>query len=132
MALTAQEQAQVRQYLGWSARWAQFDGALVRSFSAIGSFPEDEALVRANLAECLRIDAALEAAEKRLKANKVGTIELNRAEMNSLREQGEMYLGRIAACLGVEVRESAFRPDAPRFRAGPWGITGGGNAQRHG
>lgn len=132
MAFTPTERTQIRTYLGWSARFAQFDGALARSFSAMETLPEDEAQVRLELAECLRIDAAIKAAEARFKADKVGTLELNRREIDQLRSNGRMHVGRIATTLGVEVKSDAFGADAPRFRAGPWGGIGGGNAQRQG
>ena len=130
--LDSVERAKVRQYLGWSGRWAQFDSALARAFSALEAQTDETDLVRANLAELERIDTALTAAESRLKADQVGTIKLNRGELTSLCNRGRLFVGRIATTLGIEVREDAFAADAPRFRAGPWGAVGGGNQQRHG
>lgn len=132
MALTGVQKARIRKYLGWSARFGQFDRAMEGALEAISVDPDQEAEVLADLTECIRIDAAIAAAESRLKATKVGPIDLNQGEIGQLRNRGRTHVGRIATALGVEVREDAFGPDLPRFRAGPWGPHGGGNAQRQG
>lgn len=110
-----------------------FDRALTGSFERIASFPEDEALVRANLAEVVRLDVAIAAAESRLKARVVGPITLNPGEVDALRDRARTFAFRIARALGVEVRGDAFDADKPSARATPWGMSGGGgNAQRQG
>jgi len=132
VALTGTQKAKIRKYLGWSARFVQFDRALDGAFEAIATTPEQEAEVVIDLDECIRLDAAIVAAEARLKATSVGPIDLNGGEIGALRARGRTHVGRIATALGVEVREDSFGPDLPRFRAGPWGPSGGGNQQRHG
>ncbi len=130
--LTDEEKAKIRRYLGWSARWAQFDRALTGSLSAIEVFPAEVDLLREDLAECVRLDAAIVAAETRLKATSVGPIDLNAGEIGALRDRGRTHVARIAGTLGVEVKRDAFGSTLPTTSAGPWGQTGGGNAQRQG
>jgi hypothetical protein len=135
MALAESEKVRIREYLGWGARFAQFDSALERAMDAIdsGPFAETEDRVREHLTELARIDAALVAAEARLKADVVGSITLNRQEIQTLRSRGAERVGRLATALQVEVRDNPFSPDLPRFRGTPYGPRGGGgNAQRQG
>lgn len=132
MALTEDQKSQIRMYTGWQGRWAQFDGALERAFSAIQTSPSEELIVTTALAECIRIDAAIVAAERRIKADAVGPIKLNSKEIDQLRERGRTHVARIARCFGIEVRGDSFGPSLPSERSGPWGLTGGGNVQRQG
>lgn len=131
-ALTDEEKATVRMYLGWSGRFAQTDTALERAMSAIDGMAADLALLRAHLTELARIDAALLACEARFKADKVGTIELSQSELSRLRSRGAERVGRLATLLGVEVRDNPFSPDLPRWRAGRTGPVNGGNEQMQG
>lgn len=134
MAFTADEQAAIRKYLGWQARFAQFDSALERAFSAIGggAFPSEETEARTLLGKIQSIEAEIDAAHIRFQANKVGTTELNRREVNQLVERGESYIGQLARCMGVDVKGRALRADLPNFTATPWGPSGGGFPQRQG
>lgn len=131
-ALTDAEKATIREYMGWSARFAQTDTALERAMSAIDGMPAELDKLRAHLTELARIDAALVACEARFKADQVGSITLSQSELRRLRSRGEERLGRMATLLGVEVRDNPFSPDLPRFRAGRTGPIGGGNEQMHG
>lgn len=116
MALTETQRADVRFYCGWSARFRQFDSRLEQAMNALASTPETEALVTnaiggtpPGLLACLRsVDAELTAAHKRLKASKVGSIELNRNEVAILREEGRRHVSRLCALLGVEQRADVF------------------------
>lgn len=132
MAFTGAEKTTIREYMGWSARFAQSDTALERAMSAIETMPDDEAKVREHLVELARIDAALVACEVRFKADRVGSITLAPRELKQLRSRGEERLGRLATLLGVEVRNSPFQPSLPAFRASWGGPTGGGNSQMQG
>lgn len=132
MAFTGAEKTRIREYLGWSARFGQTDTALERAMSAIEAQPDDEARAREHLTELARIDTAITACEARLKASKVGSIELNQAEMSQLRSRGEERVGRLATLFAVECRNNPFRPSAPRWRGGHGGPVGGGNAQMQG
>lgn len=134
MAFSDAEKSTIREYMGWSARFAQEDTALERAMAAVGggAFPADENKARVHLTELARIDAALVACEARFKADKVGTIELSQSELTRLRSRGAERLGRLATLLGCEVRSNPFAPDLPRWRAGYTGPTGGGNSQMQG
>jgi hypothetical protein len=132
MALTEEQKFKLRLYLGWSERFHQHDSALEQAFSALESRPSAENGTIALLAECERIDSAITAAEGRLKATTVGSIELNTMEINQLRDRGRQFVGRIASILGVEVRNDVFSGALPTARASAFGMVYGGNRQMHG
>lgn len=132
MAITAANRVKVRRYLGWSARFSQTDGALERAITALETEPESETELLALVVECERIDTAITDAESRLKASKVGSIELNDGEVATLRSRGRQVAGRLAALLGVEIRSDAFSGNPSSQRAGWYGPSGGGNYQLHG
>lgn len=130
MALTEEERNQVHMYLGWSGRWAQFDGDLTRALNAADNDAASLVYIRAQLDELARLDTAIEAAESRLKASVVGSITLNGAEIRQLADRARMFVGRLATHLGVEVRSDAYGR-GKSYMANPW-RRGGGNYQRHG
>lgn len=136
MAFTDAEKSAIRKYLGWQARFAQFDSALERAFAAIGGnpdFAEEENTARALLVKIQGIEAEIDAAHGRFKADKVGSIELNRREILQLVDRGESYIGQLARCMGVPVKGRALRGDLSTWGESPWGPAGdGGNAQRQG
>jgi hypothetical protein len=131
-AFTPDERAQVRMYLGYSGRFLQTDNELDRALDATDNKAADQTIVRAQLAECVRIDAALTAAEGRLKASKAGPIELNGAEIEQLRDRGRQAVARLARQLGVPARGDAFEGSLPTTTATPWGPLGGGGYQMQG
>lgn len=132
MALTEDQKFQVRLYMGWSERFHQHDSALEQAMSALETRASAQAGVITMLAECVRIDAAVTAAESRIKAMSVGPIELNNGEINQLRDRGRQYVCRIASILGVEVRNDVFSGGLPSDRASAFGMVGGGNRQMQG
>jgi hypothetical protein len=132
MALTEDQKFQLRLYLGWSERFHQFDSGLEQAMSALETRASAEAGVISMLVECVRIDTALIAAEKRLKASEMGPITLNGGEIEQLRDRGRQFVGRIASILGVEVRNDVFSGGPPSARATADGMAGGGNRQMHG
>lgn len=132
MPFTDEEKANIRMYLGWTARFAQFDTALERGMSAIEQMPAELAQVRTHLADLARVDAAILACEARFKADQVGKITLSQTELPRLRSRGMERVGRLARCLGVTVRDNAFSPDLPRSTDGFGGPSGGGNYQMQG
>jgi len=133
VALTEEQKLDVRMYLGWSERFHQFDSELEQAIAALETLPAAETRIVELVAECQRIDASITAAEARLKALKVGSIELTGGgEIEMLRGRGRQAVGRMASLLGVEVRHDAFAAHAPRARATRTGMVGGGNRQLHG
>ena len=133
MALTATQKANVRLYLGWSARFHQFDSRLEQAMSALDTEPEHEAQFTALLtaeppgflAALGDIDTKLRGSDSRLKASKVGTITLNAKEQNQLRRQGRQYITRMASILGAEIREDYFGNGNVTTFAGHGGKYGG-------
>jgi hypothetical protein len=132
MALTEDQKFHIRLYMGWSERFHQFDSGLEQALSALETRPSAETGVVALIAECVRVDTALVAAEKRLKASEMGPITLNGGEINQLRDRGREFVGRIASILGVEVRNDVFSGGLPSARASADGMVGGGNRQMQG
>ncbi len=115
MAFTSAEQAKIREYLGWGARFAQTDSSLQIAMEGLASFPDDETQVRAALTELTNIDTRLAGARDRLQASSVGTIALNPGEIIQLRAEGRRYCQTIANILRVEIRNG-----------GKFGSNGGG------
>ncbi len=138
MALTDIQKANIRMYLGWSGRWHQSDSRLEQAMSAIETEPEherqltnpDPAPVGEEIGVLTRlsdIDTKLNDAHGRLKALKVGSIDLPaHREIEMLRKEGRRYVGRMAAILGVEVRQDVYSSTKPRTFQGPFGLYGGG------
>lgn len=136
MAFTNTEKAEIRKYLGWNARWVQFDSALERAFAFVdnqstGGDTSSEDQARTLLGKIQTIENEIDSSRSRFKANRVGPIELNRAEVAQLIGRGESYIGQLARVFGVEVKGSALRPDMA-FPQGPYGSGGGGSPQRQG
>jgi hypothetical protein len=132
MALSDDDKFRVRLYLGWSERFHQFDSALEHALNALADSSPAETKIVALLAECERIDTAITAAEGRLKATTVGSIDLNGAEINQLRDRGRQFVGRIATILGVDVRNDVYSGSLPDTRATVNGMVNGGNEQMQG
>ncbi len=137
MAFTNAEKGSIRKYLGWNARWVQFDSALERAFAFVAASSisgdtssEDEA--RSLLAKIVAIEGEIDGSRARFKADKVGTIQLNRAEVTQLVQRGESYIGQLARVFGVPTKGYALRADSAGFEGTPWGPSGGGNSQRQG
>jgi len=134
MALTAQQKADIRRYLGWSARFHQYDSRLEQAMSAIDTEPEHESQltetlanhgILANIADVL---TKLRDAHGRLKASKVGSIDLNDSELRQLRKEGDRWVADLSSVLGVEVRNGGiFGTRLPRAFSGFGGQYGGGN-----
>lgn len=135
---TALEKTQIRDYLGWTAKYQQFDSGLERAFSFIANLTSGgdssvEDQIRILLGKVITIENELDSARARFKADQVGSIKLNRDEIKQIVQRGEAYIGRMARLLGVEVRGKSLRADLPGGYETPWGPSaGGGNSQRQG
>lgn len=100
MALTSTQKAQVRFYLGvqdgLQEAWLGFT-SLLSTLTV-----EGEALVVDLLGKLAAIDDQLEQAPSRLKALKVGSIELSGfGEIEGLRAEGRRLVGRLGAMFGI-------------------------------
>lgn len=133
MAFTETQKASIRMYLGYSARFLQFDDALERAMDTVGNHAPTQAQIEACLTEAARVDAAIQAAEGRLKAEEVGSITLNKAEIEQLRDRGRQNIGRMARAFGVPVRGDAYSGALPTDEASAVGmIPGNGGYQLQG
>ena len=128
MALTDTQKADIRFFLGWSARFQQTDSRLEQAMSSIATVPDSETLVIAGIASCKDIDTKLLTAHGRIKAMAVGSIDLpGPMEIRMLRSEGRRHASRMAHTLGVEIRHDAFSPGPYRGQAGYGGVRSGGN-----
>ena len=127
MALTDAQKADTRAALGWSARFHQFDSRLEQAMSALATEPDHESQVITLLASVADIETKLVAAHSRLKASKVGSIDLNPMEIQMLRKEGKRFVGKIASILGVETRRDIFSSGPERTFASHGGRSGGSN-----
>ncbi len=141
MALSLINKADIRKFLGWSARFHQSDSRLEQAMSAVDTEPEHEAQITNSLtgtppgilASLEDLDAKLTDAHKRLKALKVGSIGLaGYGEIKSLRNEGRRHVGRLASILGVEVRQDVFSSSGPATFGGFFGMIQGGSYGLHG
>lgn len=112
MALSAQQQSQLRIYLGYPARFHQMRPELEQAILALAGVPVDETEVASLLAllttPVTGIDARLVDAMDRLQASAVGSITLNPAEIGALRSEGRRIVRRIASLMGVTIQADAF------------------------
>ncbi len=121
--LTSVQRMKIRLYLGWSERFHQTDSRLEQSMNALDSSQSDDAraYVITALTSLADIDTRLTDALSRLKALKVGSIELpGPGEIGMLRSEGRKFAGRIASILGVEIRHDVFSGAGPNAYAS-WG-----------
>jgi len=137
MALTETERAEIRMYLGWSARFHQFDNELEGAMNALDDPAKADTLALFQnplagsppgfLAVLRDIDAKILAAHGRLKADVVGSIKLNRREAKQLYKEGKRITSRMARTLGVEVIHNVWDGTLPTVRSSRLG-----NYQVHG
>lgn len=131
---TTVQRAKIRWYLGWSARFHQADSRLEQAMNAVDQEVDDSShdLIVANITALDAIGTKMTAAYDRLKALKVGSIDLPGAgEIGMLRSEGRRLGGQIAACLGVETRHDVWSGSGNKSFAG-WNGLEGGNTFRHG
>ena len=117
MALTGAQKAQCRKALGWPFGFNDRSSLLEQSFSGLETKPDEELLLTDTLvnggilASLTDIEQKLVLAHKRLKADAVGSIKLNRAEIDGLRREGSRFVATLSRLLGVPVRDGGqFSP----------------------
>lgn len=131
---TTVQRAKVRWYLGWSSRFFQSDSRLEQAMNAVDNETEDATrdLIIANLTALDDLNTRIVDAYGRLKALKVGSIDLpSHGEIGMLRSEGRRLGGQIAATLGVETRHDVWSGSGNKSFAGPGGLYEG-NTFRHG
>lgn len=108
MAFTEEQKANVRYYLGFQDQFRDVNTTLESQLSG-GTSAEGETIVIAILASLADIDTRLSAAPDRLKAKKVGSIDLpGPDEIHMLRSEGRRYVGRLASIFGVAPKDDVF------------------------
>lgn len=146
MALAPAEKVRIRSYLGYGARFHQMDSSLEQAFNAVDNDADALSYIQRTLSDPLGpgllasiadIDVKLVGADDTLLVDQAGTTKLNAPQQVSLlRSKGRMFIGRLAALLGVRQREDYFAGQAARGPmmgiAGSGGDFGGGNMPRLG
>lgn len=132
MALTATQKVNIRMYLGWQDRFHNTDSRLEMALAAADTNAELLTTIGALLTSLADIDTKLADAHKRLKATKLGSIDLpGPGEIGMLRSEGRRFVGRLSSLLGVATRHDVFSGYGPTHYAGydgPYrdGSAGGG------
>jgi hypothetical protein len=124
--LTEQEQIDLRRLMGWSDRFNSTDEAFIRAVYAVNNRDATLDTIRVLLARCLDQETQIIAAQRRLKAASVGSIDTNPIEIDKLRDVGRQWTGQIARIMGVECRGDAWSGSLPTDRAWYDGPQGGG------
>ena len=134
MALTDAQKDSVRQYVGWTFRFRQTDSQLELALNAVDQDTTVQATVTGMLATLANVDAAILDAYSRIKAKTlVGEVELMESqEIAILRSEGRRGVGRLAAYLGVPVRQDVYGSALPSRFAGYFGSYGDSNLPRLG
>jgi hypothetical protein len=115
VAFTDSQRAAVRLYLGWPARFWQMNSRLEQAMNAIESQAEEVTVCTGLLTELAAHDTRITACYGRLKAMKVGSIELTgHGELMALRSEGRRLSGRLAATLAVDVQHDVWSGSGPR------------------
>ena len=116
MSFTTAQKAQIRYYLGFQDQFRDINTTLESQLDA-GLSTDAETLLTAAidasppgiLASLIDIDASLQNAHGRLKAKKIGSIDLpGRDEIDMLRDEGRRLVGRLAAMFGVAPKTDVF------------------------
>lgn len=133
MAYAEAQRVEIRFYLGWSARFHQFDSRLEQAMNAVDTELDTQAKAEVILAALADVMAKLTDAHSRLKALKVGSIELpGKIEIAMLRAEGRRHAGALAALHGVEVRHDVFGSGRYRYFATSDGLVHGSNLMLQG
>lgn len=135
MALTEPQRDSVRQYVGWNFRFRQTDSQLELALNAVDQDATVQATVIGMLASLASIDASITDAYSRIKAKSVDgdLVLMESQEIAILRSEGRRFVGRLAAYIGVPVRQDVYGSALPSHFAGYGGPYGGtGNLPRLG
>ncbi len=109
MALSTAQRAQIRRYLGWSARYFQLDSQLEHAMTAVADLPEDSGVITTLLTQLATLEGEMVTARKRLKAMAIGSIQLGGPmEIGMLRREGRRLAQQLAVVLGVDKRSDVF------------------------
>lgn len=135
MAFTEAQRVSIRHYLGWSERFHQTWPRLEQAMNAIDALsdPAAQTKIESILTKLDAIETSITSAYDRLKAMKVGSIELpGDNEVKTLRSEGRRFAGQLAARLGVEVEYDVFGTAPRKAYATAYGLVGRGNLMLQG
>jgi hypothetical protein len=134
VAFTDTQRAQIRLYLGWPARFWQMNSRLEQAMNAVESQAEEVTICTDLLTALVAHDARVTACYSRLKAMKVGSIELTgHGELLALRSEGRRLSGRLAATLAVDVQHDVWAGSGPKqFASSDGWQSGSDNTVRQG
>ena len=120
-AFTPAQRAQIRTYLGWTARFAQTDTRLEWAMNAVDADSDtsnhDNVVALLTLIQTMD-ETTIPGSYLNLKANEVGSIKISGAGMKGeeiavLRSEGRRLVGKLAVIFGVEVRHDIFSGSGP-------------------
>ena len=112
MSFSAQEQSRIKRFLGYPD-WVALAASIQLGYPAASQplflvedafrrlTPEGEVSTRADLCECESVERQISEARGRLKAVRLGDLELNPNEMRLLRREMLWWITRLADDLGV-------------------------------
>jgi hypothetical protein len=131
MALTTEQHAKIRLYLGYPDLWRYRDTRLEGILTGIQLSPEAEALISAAL-------TALESVEEQILTGSIGMSGVKRVDeieffagsrlQTETFKYGRMYVGRISITLGVPIYSDVFGTTGylgDKYSAGGLGSRGG-------
>lgn len=108
MAFSSPEKANIRFYLGFQDQFRDVNTTL-ESQMAGGMSTDGETLTRSILASLDDVDTKIVAAHSRLKAKKVGSIDLPGGdELIWLRGEGRRFVARLATMFGVAPKTDVY------------------------
>lgn len=136
MAFTDAQRADVYFFAGWPQRYVNVNTALEWAIDKIGQYPDQQAIIANTLtgtppgllAQLRRLhDVTIPAAYSRLRAVKVGSIDLDaRAEINYLRSEGRRLVNSMCSALGIKRDADVFAPGDGSGAPPMWGTRDGG------
>lgn len=107
MSFNPTQKSQIRYYLGFPDQYRDLYTTLESQLNGALS-AESETLVSNLLLSLIAVDASLVSAHSRLKAKKVGSIELNDKELSALRSEGRRFVERLATIFGLYPLRDVF------------------------
>lgn len=109
MAFTDSQKASIRFYLGYQERFIFMNSVLETQLEDDVLSDETVSIVTGILGSLADIETALASAQSRLKALKVGSIELpGKGEIVALCAEGSRFVGQLASVFGVPALAKVF------------------------
>lgn len=112
MALTDDEKARIRMYLGYSDVNRQLQPGIEAAMNAVSA--EGEVLIREILTKLAQLDATIASAQSTFRLKRAEDVEFfeGSGSLPALYAEGERCVNRLAAILGVPVLSSSYAPSS--------------------